>query len=135
MRLVNIFTMVVRRYFSCMGGLRGWWRIRRDIDVLMRALLLVGVLGDLVASHGLLRLGMCLGLHLGYLLLALGQVIEPGMLKGVGGGYAHLWSQLKHAVEKIKANLVDLWQYEAQVLGMVDGEVVLVLGQLRDAWP
>ena len=70
---------------------------------------------------------MRLCLHLRHLLLPLRQVVEPGMLKGVCGGYAHLWSQLEHAIEEAETDLVDLRQYEAQVLSVVYGKVVLVL--------
>ena len=95
-------------------------------------MLIVGVLRHLVAAThlSLLCLGMCLGLHLGDFLLPLWQVVEPWVLKGIRSRYAHLWSELKHAVEQVKPNLVDLWQDKAQILGVVDRKVVLVLWQL-----
>jgi hypothetical protein len=68
----------------------------------------------LVATH-LRLLGLSLGLclHLRHFLLPLWQVTEPGMLKCVRSGYAHLWPQLEHTVEEAETDLVDLWQYKA----------------------
>ena len=73
-------------------------------------LLLIGILRHLVASThlSLLSLSVGLSLHLGDFLLPLWQVIEPGVLKSIGGRYAHLRAELEHAVEQIQANLVDL---------------------------
>jgi hypothetical protein len=96
--------------------------------------ILVGVLWYLVASH-LRLLGLSLRGSHGVLVLPLRQVVKPGMLQGSGCRDAHFWAELEHAAEEVEADLVNLWEDEAQVLRCVDGKVALVLGQLGDAGP
>lgn len=88
----------------------------------------------LVASAGHLSL-LGGGDSLSVFLLAHGQIVEPGVLQGVCGGDAHLGAELEHAVEEVEADLVDLGQDQAEILGGVDGEVALVLWELGDAGP
>ena len=57
------------------------------------------------------------------------------MLEGVFGGDAHLGSYLQHAAEEIEADVIDLRQNEAQVLGGENMPMGLVLGKLADAGP
>jgi len=97
----------------------------------------VGTLRNLAeVSHlSLLGLRLCLCHVLGVLLLSSGQVVEPGMLESGRRRDSHLWAKLQHLVEKVQPHLVDLREYQAEVLGCEDGEIGLVLGELRDAWP
>lgn len=68
-------------------------------------------------------------------LLALGQVVEPRVVECGRGGDAHLRAQLEHSVEQVQADLVDLGQNNAEILGSKNGEVGLVLGELGYAGP
>lgn len=85
-----------------------------------------GVPPGLGGVHGLLLLE---------LLLAHGELGEPGVLEGVVGADAVLGAQDEHALQQVDAELVDLGQDGAQVLGGVHLDVGLVLGELGDAGP
>ena len=86
------------------------------------------------ASH-LLLLDLLMLLHLslrlGMLLLSqLTQIPEPGVLEGVFGADAHLWSELQHSPQEIESLLVDLWEYRSEVLCGINVEVGLVFWEL-----
>ena len=63
------------------------------------------------------------------------QIMEPRMLQGGGGGDAHLRAQLQHGLQQLQADLINLRQDGAQVLGGVDMEVGPVLREGGDAGP
>lgn len=64
-----------------------------------------------------------------------GQVVEPRMLQRIVSTDAQLGSQLQHPLQQVDAAGVDLRENLPQVLRGVHLEVLLVLGELRDAGP
>jgi len=113
--------------------LRILMRVLGMLLVRMSRVLSMRVLGIWRARHrrrdsGNRHMLLMLGLHAG-------QVMEPGMVEGIGGRDAQLGTQLEHPAEQLDADGIDLGQDGAERLGGIHLPGGLVLGEVGDAWP